>query len=662
MRSADIVRVIYSASGPLVQGDSFLKFHEQAIPRLIGRAPTCFERATAHAVWKARTRMPTSGSPVAFTAVTAATGGGKSNAACVLIAYLAEQGKPCAYVVEAIEAVEEFRLKLDRLLPGQVAAYSTLHRSNASPNKVRDYAEQGITVAAQFTEEEFASALVVVTTHDRWKRDLEHGGLGVVQCDGADRSLVIVDEEPELQVVYARQPEDVSALASALADHVVADDARHFGFTTDHHASDALLAIHDRMFSIKANVNQAQVRSAEIVTAADLDMLSTVTRADLSKRLSGSSRDRVDFLYDTVEFLRAASQGRVFYSKSDDGAFYAYAMRLPVRHSTIILDGTADLNGLYAVGKHVIPVESERASYGPAKLYAVQPPAEFVGRMKSNGIFASDARIAAYMEWFIPFLLENTEPGQEVLVYAKKALLSYGVHMRREYNDGGTYDRRKTSLQGRIIHWCSFGRGRGLNDWRNCSVYFRLGDFHMKTAVAMATVGSLTQQAYTPAELRNLSSQRHRHPVIGAVMQKHLAVSNKQDAARIRIRQLDDSGACRAARLYMVDCDLALLTKHRESMFPGSDEYTLIGYKATREGTPSAAKGGAARLALVLLTVTEEVLDVTEACRLADLRPDLFARTITSHAVSDAMQARGWRVLSRREAGLDGRGKVLIRS
>lgn len=664
MRITAPVSIRYNATSPLVGHTAFLQFHERAIPAMIGRLPSAFERATAHALYLAYGKMPRGGTPVAFTAVSAATGGGKSNAACALIGYLVEQGHACAYVVATIEAVEEFRLKLESILPGRVAAYSTLHRANASPNKVRDYAEQGITVAAQFTEEKFAAAQVVVTTHDRWKRDLlEERDLGVLMCGDAPRALVVVDEEPELQVVYARQPEDVSALASVLADHVVAGESRAFGFTSAHPAAPALLAAHDRMFRVKANAAVPQVCGADIVTADDLDLILTVTRDDLARRLRGTSRDTVDYLYETVEFLVAAAEGRVFYSKTDGGAFHAYAMRLPVRPRTLILDGTADLNGLYAVGGHVVTVEAERANYAPARLFAVNPPPEFRGKMKSSGVFASWWSAKAYFDWFSAFLLENTAPGEEVLVYAKKALLAFGIHKSAEFDDSNRPDRRRVStLSGRTIHWCSFGRGRGLNDWRNCTAYFQLGEFHMKVAVAMATVGSLTGRVYSSVELRNLSSQRHYHPEIGKVMTTHRAVTAKQNAARIAIRNLDDTGTCQAARLYFMDCDLALLERYRVSMFPGADEYNLIGYAKPSEGTSRDTGGGAERLAMVLLTTPEFILDVSEACALADVRAQDFARTIKTQSAANATEARGWRVMTRKEAGLDGRGKVLTRS
>jgi hypothetical protein len=401
--------VKYSPTGPLVAGTPFLRFHGEAVATMIERAPSAFERATAHALWTTyAARMPTSGDPIAFPAVSAATGSGKSIAACALLAFLARQGESGAYVVETIEAVEEVRRNLARLAPGAVAAYSSIHRANAAPDKVRDYREIGVTAGETFTEDAFRAAPIAVTTHDRWKREVESGAdLGVLKRSGVSRSLVVVDEEPELQVTYQRQPEDVSALASVLAVTIQSDEARSYGFIPTHHAAESLKAIHDRMFTIKQHAGTPQLTSADLVTATDLAHLRAITREDLSRRLWPDAA-AIAWHWETVEFLTAAAQGRVFYSKDEGGAFHAYAFRLPVRARHIVLDGTADINGLYAVGAHVVTVEAEAPSYAALKLHAVLPPKEHAGRMRSNGILRDVYRARPYVEWLLSFIEENT--------------------------------------------------------------------------------------------------------------------------------------------------------------------------------------------------------------------------------------------------------------
>jgi hypothetical protein len=285
-----------------------------------------------------------------------------------------------------------------------------------------EYAEQGTTATAQYTEAQFKVARIVVSTHERWRYELTSGlDLGVRRCNGIDRALVVVDEEPNLDLTVVRQPEDVSALASLLADADLRDDARSYGFTSDHPAATTLLAIHDRMRAVKDNAAGSFLQTADIVTEEDLKQLDGLTTGDLTARitkLSPSDRSAsMDFFGGTVEFLRLAAQGRVFYSRREGGAFFAYGYPVKPQGRHLILDGTADLNGMYAVGRHVTVVKSVAANYENVKLYAVQPPRQFRERMRNSGILSNDTQVEAYLDWFMPFLLANTQPGQNVLVY-----------------------------------------------------------------------------------------------------------------------------------------------------------------------------------------------------------------------------------------------------
>jgi hypothetical protein len=144
-------------------------------------------------------------------------------------------------------------------------------------------------------------------------------------------------------------------------------------------------------------------------------------------------------------------------------------------------------------------------------------------------------------------------------------------------------------------------------------------------------------------------------------MDTHIAVSNKQDTARICIRRLDEDGMCAAGRAYMIDCNLALLTKYRERMFPGSAAYVLIGYEGA--ASTGESEDGAAKLVATLLLTTDllqlTVVDLTREC---GLLPNLFARTLRTASVIEAMEARSWTQTTRKALGLPGKGVVLVRT
>ncbi len=684
------VRSAFSATAPRVAFDHFHQFHDTAYLRMIGRRPSAFERATSSALKETYSRMPKGGRAATFTALSAATGAGKTTSACALMAFLmATEGKTCAYVAPTLAVAEEVHRHLlalvgrenrhiegvfshsDGFLPA--AAYSSIHKANASPRTLDQYAEQGVVPSRQYTAEEFRRARLVITTHERWRHELATGeDLGVLKCNGQDRALVLVDEEPDLERTAVRQPEDVSALASLFADVELKGEARAFGFTSAHHAAETLVAVHGRMRDIKDNSTGQFLQSADVVTEADLEHLNAITEQDITARVyaigGADTAAAVDLHLGTLAFLRFAGQGRVFYSRGEGGAFYAYGSPVAPQPRHLILDGTADLNGMYAVGRHVTVVSSVPANYERVRLFAVQPPKEFKGRMRSRGILRNDTAVRDYLDWFMPFLIERTQPGQHVLVYCKKALLDYGVHRLPEFNERA--DRREryvTELQGRVIHWCSFGRGRGLNEWKDCSAYFRLGDFMLQRAVVLSRIGATTGERFTADDLRRLNSGAVRDARIDTAQAAHCAVTNKQDAARICIRHLDDDGRAKEADLFMVDCDMGTLQAYRERMFPGAGQYGVIradGSEAPqRSGVNRSPKdGAAARVAELLLTTELDRLTVADLTDRCGLRSDTQARTLSTAEVRTAMQARGWTETTRRALGMPGKGKVLTRS
>src|SRR5690606_30582055 len=157
----------------------------------------------------------------------------------------------------------------------------------------------------------------------------------------------------ELERVYVAQPEDVAELASVLTDNVRPDEARAFGFATAHPAADALRNLSRRMGHVKDHANApALMAQTDLVLPEEIPVLQSLTRDDVLRRLLHLSEaermHRADELDNVREFMLAACEGRVFYAKQAiGGQFYAYSYAVPPERSTIILDGTADLNGLY---------------------------------------------------------------------------------------------------------------------------------------------------------------------------------------------------------------------------------------------------------------------------------------------------------------------------
>jgi hypothetical protein len=655
--------------------DSLIDAHAHVVQTISGKPATRMMMATSVHLQVAYYRARRNASEGAFVALSAETGSGKTLGACSLMLYLARRGEPVAYVAPTLAVAEAMLKDLLRLAPdfgldGEVAAFTSLHKVGANPGQLRDYAAQGVVPSAQYSEDQFKQALIAVTTHNRWARELTTGeDLGVLLQGHRERSLVIVDEEPELTKSVVRNPGDVSALIDFLTD-TRRDEAGRLGFTAE--CVDTLQAIHARMRLLKdTHATGANLRATpDLITQEELRSLSPITSGTMLVKAQASSGVDADdvwaFHYGTVEFLRLSAAGRVFYSRSTDrGSFYAYGYKVEPKPRHVILDGTADLNGLYAIGQHVSVLTSVRADYADVKLHAVDPPKSLRGQMRSTGTLKSGKAVDEYLQWFMPFLVSRTHVGQEVLVYCKKVFLAYDRHTLPEFDSSGKHSQYRTEYQGRVIHWATFGMGRGLNGWNQCTAYFRLGDFMLARAASMAKVAATTGHLFSADEIADLN--RSRDARLWEADEAHLAVSNKQDSARICIRNIDNDCKAQKADLYMVDCDLVTLVKYRERMYPGSAPYAHItcaddGATTEAESEADERQASAARVASLFLRTDAKRLTLADIAANANVRPDNLGRTLRTVAVQRALKATDWRDTTLKALGLPGKGRVFVRS
>jgi hypothetical protein len=649
--------------------DGYLKTLDEVYRKVTGRAPTAFEVTTARSLFDAFVAASDNSGPVSFQVVSAPTGGGKTIGALALLAYL--HPRPSCFITRTIEEVNAILEQLLRVLPaGSVAAFSTLHRVGADRRTVAEKErELGIKLAGQYTESRFAAAPVVVATHERWRREHTEGrDLGVRRCAGHDRAVIIVDEDPEVERTHVRQPEDVSALLSLLTDTPTKEEARAYRFTTSHHAATTLGAVHDRMRALKDNATLPVLSSnAGLILPDEAEAIRGLSSDDVRRRarlladrggLPGNLLQKTDEALETLSFLHAVCDGMAFYSKdaTGAGAFHGYRTAVPPERRTLILDGTSELNGLYGMSSGMRIVRGPEPSYEAVEIYYVLPPTEFEGRMKPTGILRTSWSAKPYMEWLRTFLLTHIRPGERVLVYGKKQLIAYGLH--KELGDG-IESPLETRLDSREIHFVNFGRGRGSNRWKDFDVYVQLGDFHQKKAVLVSKIGSIRSRVFSSAELDTLSSGTTRHADYLTTREGHLAITAKQDASRIRIRNLGDDGRAPAARLYFVDTDLGLLQRMQPTMFPGSKAIELITYSTGDEGATGRSKID--QLRNLLLRSNRTVLTAQEVAEETGVRSNMIDHALGRPEVAAAMSLRGWYRTTRRQVGLSRKGWCLVR-
>ncbi|MEM1173868.1 MAG: hypothetical protein AAGI27_03560 [Pseudomonadota bacterium] len=574
---------------------SFLQIVNDTYRTLTGRPPSLFEQSTADIMGEAYTSVSERIGRPFFETISSATGGGKTKAAEALIKHV--MPRPVTFVIKEIVEIDDVYRDLVRILPEgvRVAMMNSVHGPNSKRGLTAEKERMmGRPVAATFKLEEIKSAHVVLTTHEAWRNAVAgKNSREFLLRRFNQEALVIVDEDPDLEQTFVCQPQDVSDLIEVLSDVVDPDEARSFGFLPTHRLVPVLRSVYDRMERIKiaASKNAPLSRDRSMITDDDVTIIEQeINDDDLTNRamkLGGTNWvPRVQRARATVEFLRAAGEGRVFYAQDRHPAFHAYSYAVPAQHNTIILDGTADLNGMFAASDHIRVIDDElQPNYSRMAISYVIPPKEFRGKMKPGGLYKNRWSAEPLMKWFMEeLLIPNTESGDRVLVYAKQDLLSFDL--QRDFDESESRQPYYIEKDGRCIWFCHFGSGRGSNKWKHCNVCFRLSEFYPKKAAAISKAASLMNVELSDADLRQMGSGTTKHRLYEVARDTHVMVHNKQETARICIRKLDNDGVCDPARVYFVDSDLELLQEYQARAYPGSNRIEVLdlgGHKAATQ-------------------------------------------------------------------------------
>ena len=639
---------------------SFASALRQIYSLVAHRQPTKFETDVAGALWGAY--MLAKGAPkgASMRAVTGATGSGKTQAALALLLAV-DSG---AIIINEIAECQRAFETLDALMPGRVVVWTSLHRSSTGRADIARYENDhpGVRITRQFTEAELHKAPVVITTHKQWRNEIESDrDLSIRNHRGAPRDVVLVDENPELEVMHVTRPQDIARLADVLSDRSLSGEARAYGFKsaeTDARtlpAATALRRIADRMAATYDRKDiPALYSEGDLMGPEDIAAIAALSYED-DIRPRVTYVDEAADLWNVVLFLRAASEGRVFFSKDSDSAFYAYSLAVGPQPRTVILDGTADLSTMYAVGGAVIPVSTRKPDYRNVSIHHATLPA---GLSLKRERIARRSNAAPVVNALRDYIMAVTKSRQRVLVYAKLDLLRHELH--KDCDESDSQDMNYCEWEGRCIWWVNFGAGRGTNVFKNCDVYVQLDDWHPKKAVIVAKLGSALGRPFSDAELRKLSSGRTTERMYLQATESHLITHAKQNAARTAIRNLDDDGIAAPAALHFVGCKLETLFKHREAMFPGSPGITLLDHLGRPRKGRSKRATGVTAFAEQLATTDETLLDRAAVAR-TGVDPDNINRDLTHPKVAPIVAARGWRKERRKVVGLAGKGWVLVR-
>jgi hypothetical protein len=599
---------------------------------LRGRSLTPFDLKVGDAVFNGATLAMEDAEhdrDVSFRVVSCPTGSGKTSASLAFIAagFGTDPGFTAAYVTDTIAQAEEVRRELALLVGVEnVVCWTSEHDAGSDPDSRFDW--KWARPAFHPVRSDLAEARIVVATHKAWRGELDRGCGGILQHRRRRRSVVFVDEHPDLVRVIERTPEHVFALRD-----------RVYSVDPEHPLVAALNAIKGRIDGLFLSTG-VRFSAPRIVPEDHLDLFSRYAFQDLLRFVRSGLDDEggvreAEELEATLRFLEAAARGCAFLSRVPP-LLIAYEMDRRPGPGHVLLDATADLTGMVALMPGMEVVEAPELDYRNLAIHHVrQPTGDRVGE-----IVRSAAKARPYAEFVRRTVLENTSPGEAVLAVVHKGLLDH------EYLERADDPDRPLDWEGRrvsVIHW---GTGIGSNRFKHAEAVFLFSEFHVPRRTSMARVHGWTGRKPTEVEMAQASLRTmpaHYH----TASEGHLLRWTKQLACRGNVRNIDAEGRCGAMRLY-TSMELARLFANVGRMFPGAPPPVLLGGPGL-EGAGHCSSTNA--LIRLLASATTNTLVSTEVEKLTGIPSRNLKRTCALRHVADAMAVFGWVLVLRRGKG-----------
>jgi len=562
--------------------------------------------------------------------VSAPVGGGKTSFSYAFIAAVTRYAEAnpdaphgCVFVVGQITKADEAYRELNALLPGKVAVWTTDHDVNCrKPTKIAN-------PAAQFARAKLRHYPVIVVTHQSYLGNKGHNDRAVVRNGNfGQRVLTIVDERPQ----------EVKTFDILLSEAQTAREALMETRPELKGRLDDLLRLIEA-YSYEPS-NRLFRPGIELDRKALSEKLSWFNTAEAERVVRASKIIGLDRLFGFAKQF-AIGCGCII-KEGPLVRCLGYWSKLTVNLSagTVLLDATADVDGVSLVVPWVVHTEVPKARYDNLEIIHVPQHT----RMRLNRYLKTAANQRAYVSHMVKTIKEHMAPGELCLVVCKKALFDaervplwpegdYRFKEPHRYTEEYGWD-----IEGRKLCATYWGPGVGSNVWRKANVVFLFDEFHIPRRTAAAITQGLRGQRADQGDLASMSTLNSKAKGIDAISDGHRISYTKQMALRGRGRSYDENGVCGKQRL-VVSCELKGFTANAEMLFPGA-KIRIVGDYA--EGATLATK-------VIKLLSDPLLLPVLTTRQIAKLLGKPWRSVSTKVLTPDferAARALGWRYVS----------------
>ena len=253
--------------------------------------------------------------------------------------------------------------------------------------------------------------------------------------------------------------------------------------------------------------------------------------------------------------------------------FLGYASKLTVNLAAgaVLLDATADVDGLSHIVTHRVAVEVPQARYDHLDIVHVPQHT----RKNLKRYFSTGPNQRAYVKSMERIIAEHMESGERGLVICKKVLIdqqrvpNWPDDDERFKDKAGFTTGYSWDIGGRklcVVHW---GTGIGNNEWKDADAVFLCDEFIIPKRTAAANVQGLREHRVHEGDLAAMTTPTSSAPGVDLYQLGNRLRHTKQMALRGRARCYDANGVCGKMRL-VVSCELENFMAHVGKLFPGA--------------------------------------------------------------------------------------------
>ncbi|MET0100094.1 MAG: hypothetical protein ABW078_00035 [Sedimenticola sp.] len=589
--------------------------------------------------------------PGLMEAASIATGGGKSQSSFAFIAAAVKLDPEfsAAYIVPTVKMGIEAQEGIEALLgEGSTTLWSSFHK-----HKGRDLArverKLGFIPQRVVDKKELPDSRIVILTHKFLQSEIaSDSDQGVRMYKGRLRDVVFIDEHPDLVRVVSTTPSAVQQFHDDLSRWEVQQDWLPILSDVAGRMAKTMQAA-DKGFIVPQLVSQEE---AGVFSEATTQFLAELIADEMSSFKKQSEASRYSEL---ILFLRAASQSSCFYSKMDK-TFTAYQLDFEPQPGFMLLDATADINGLLELHPEIgIVRDVPQVNYENLKVRCAKLPKGF---KSIREITKDHEKGEKYGRWIRRTVLANTKPGDDVLVVTHKDVL--GLHFVKPADDVENPD----DWEGRKVNTLNWGAGVGQNSWKNKTHVFLFNEFYPPRHKTISethgwSLKPVSDEVLQDANSKKIGTDRYRpqgiylNPFVG-----HLLRWSKQLAMRGNARNIDAQGNCQPMTL-VVTTPLPDLLEHFERLYPGAP-LPRAAEKPNGVEDIVAEVSGRDGLIDLLIDAPRSILGADEVQRRTGIQQSKLSREMSAESVQAVAQAYGWSLRSAKEIGWLGRMKYLV--